>query len=54
MVGRPVIWGLAVAGADGVRRVLEILLAELDIALALAGTPAASALDATSVERPYG
>jgi 4-hydroxymandelate oxidase len=52
MVGRPVIWGLAVAGADGVRRVLEVLLAELDIALALAGTPMAAELDASSVERP--
>ena len=27
MVGRPVLWGLAVDGADGARRVLEILLA---------------------------
>ena len=54
MVGRPVIWGLAVAGADGVRRTLEVLLAELDVALALAGTPVAAELDATSVGRPYG
>ena len=52
MVGRPVIWGLAVAGAEGVRRVLEVLLTELDIALALAGTPVAAELDASSVERP--
>jgi 4-hydroxymandelate oxidase len=54
MVGRPVIWGLAVGGADGVRRVLEVLLAEFDVALALAGTPVAAQVDATSVERPYG
>jgi isopentenyl diphosphate isomerase/L-lactate dehydrogenase-like FMN-dependent dehydrogenase len=51
MVGRPVIWGLAVGGADGVRRVLEVLLAELDVALALAGTPVAAELDASSVGR---
>ena len=30
MVGRPVLWGLAVGGASGAQRVLEILLAELD------------------------
>jgi isopentenyl diphosphate isomerase/L-lactate dehydrogenase-like FMN-dependent dehydrogenase len=54
MVGRPVIWGLAVGGEDGVRRVLEVLLAEFDVALALAGTPVAAQVDATSVERPYG
>jgi 4-hydroxymandelate oxidase len=45
MVGRPVLWGLAVQGAEGARRVLEILLAELDVALALAGAPRAAALD---------
>ena len=45
MVGRPVVWGLAVGGADGARRVLEILLSELDIALALAGAPNAAELD---------
>ena len=52
MVGRPVIWGLAVGGAEGVQRVLETLLAELDVALALAGTPIASELEASSIERP--
>jgi 4-hydroxymandelate oxidase len=35
----------AVAGADGACRVLETLLAELDIALALAGAPRAAELD---------
>ncbi len=49
MVGRPVAWGLAVDGADGVRRVLELLLAEFDIALALAGTPRAAELDKTAI-----
>jgi 4-hydroxymandelate oxidase len=46
MVGRPVAWGLAVDGADGARRVLELLLAEFDVALALAGAPRAAELDA--------
>ena len=45
MVGRPVVWGLAVGGAEGARRVLEILLFELDIALALAGAPKTAELD---------
>jgi 4-hydroxymandelate oxidase len=52
MVGRPAIWGLAAGGAEGVRHVLDILLAELDVALALAGTPVAAELDAASLERP--
>jgi 4-hydroxymandelate oxidase len=36
-VGRPILWGLAVGGADGVQRVLEILRDELSLAMALAG-----------------
>jgi 4-hydroxymandelate oxidase len=36
-IGRPAVWGLAAAGADGVRQVLELLRADLDRALALAG-----------------
>jgi len=36
-VGRPVLWGLAVGGADGVRHVLELLREELSLAMALAG-----------------
>lgn len=39
-VGRPVLWGLATDGAEGVRRVLEILRDELAMAMALAGCPA--------------
>jgi isopentenyl diphosphate isomerase/L-lactate dehydrogenase-like FMN-dependent dehydrogenase len=50
MVGRPVIWGLAVDGTSGVRAVLELLRAEFDVALALAGVPRASALSPASVE----
>jgi 4-hydroxymandelate oxidase len=44
LIGRPVLWGLAVDGAAGVQRVLEILLDELDRALALAGCPRATDL----------
>ncbi|MDQ6886828.1 MAG: alpha-hydroxy-acid oxidizing protein [Gemmatimonadota bacterium] len=37
LVGRPVLWGLAVGGEAGVARVLELLRAELDLAMALCG-----------------
>jgi 4-hydroxymandelate oxidase len=36
-VGRPPLWGLAVDGAAGVRRVIEILRAELELAMILCG-----------------
>ncbi|MFG2062608.1 alpha-hydroxy acid oxidase [Micromonospora sp. NPDC048871] len=37
LIGRPVLWGLAVGGAAGVRHVLDLLHADLDRALALVG-----------------
>jgi isopentenyl diphosphate isomerase/L-lactate dehydrogenase-like FMN-dependent dehydrogenase len=37
LLGRPVLWGLAVAGEQGVRDVLELLRAELGLALKLLG-----------------
>jgi isopentenyl diphosphate isomerase/L-lactate dehydrogenase-like FMN-dependent dehydrogenase len=49
MVGRPVLWGVVVDGSDGARRILELLLGELDVALALAGAPMASHLDGSFV-----
>ena len=39
LVGRPILWGLAVAGEDGARAALEFLRAELDLAMALTGCP---------------
>jgi 4-hydroxymandelate oxidase len=36
-IGRPVIWGLAIAGFDGVVQVLEMLRSEIDRAFALCG-----------------
>jgi 4-hydroxymandelate oxidase len=38
-IGRPILWGLAVNGEAGVGRVLDILSAELEHAMALAGVP---------------
>lgn len=49
MVGRPVLWGLAVGGAAGAARVLELLLAEFDAALALSGAARADVLDRSFV-----
>jgi 4-hydroxymandelate oxidase len=37
LIGRPVLWGLALGGSAGVERVLAMLRDELDLALALAG-----------------
>src|SRR5207245_1668300 len=50
LVGRPVLWGLAVGGEQGVRRVLELLLADLDAALALVGAPRAAELDRSWIQ----
>ena len=49
MVGRPVLWGLAAAGADGVADVLGMLKAELQLAMALAGRPTLADIDRTTV-----
>ncbi len=51
LVGRPAYWGLAYAGAAGVRRVLEILRDELDLAMALAGRPTLASLDRSLIAR---
>jgi isopentenyl diphosphate isomerase/L-lactate dehydrogenase-like FMN-dependent dehydrogenase len=40
LVGRPWVYGLGLAGYDGVRHVLRCLLAEVDLALALSGNSA--------------
>ena len=39
LLGRPVVWGLAAAGESGARRVLDLLRAEIDLAMALCGCP---------------
>jgi 4-hydroxymandelate oxidase len=38
-IGRPYLWGLGLAGADGVARVVEILRKEFELAMMLAGKP---------------
>src|SRR2546428_5370485 len=51
LVGRPVLWGLALGSADGVRAVLDQLHTELDTAMALAGRANVKGIDASLVVR---
>jgi lactate 2-monooxygenase len=44
LLGRPYVWGLALRGEEGVRQVVENLLAEFDLTLALCGVSKASEL----------
>ena len=37
LIGRPVLWGLAAGGREGVAAALEVLRRELDLAMALCG-----------------
>jgi (S)-2-hydroxy-acid oxidase len=39
LIGRPYVWGLAVDGEAGVKRVLALLRGEVELAMALAGCP---------------
>ncbi len=47
LVGRPVLWGLVVAGEEGAVRVLEILRRELDEAMLLCGCARIGEIDRT-------
>ena len=50
LVGRPVLWGLAVNGAEGVCHVLELLRNELELDMALAGRPTLDSIDRSLVK----
>jgi 4-hydroxymandelate oxidase len=49
LVGRPIVWGLANAGAAGVAHVLRLLRDELEIAMALSGCATPTEIDANMV-----
>jgi 4-hydroxymandelate oxidase len=51
-IGRPVLWGLATAGEQGVGRVLDLLIAELELSMALAGCANLSAVAQLQVGEP--
>lgn len=50
LVGRPILWGLAVDGASGVQHVLQILQAELERAMKLSGCPTISSITRSLVK----
>ncbi|MFQ5702709.1 MAG: alpha-hydroxy acid oxidase [Gemmatimonadales bacterium] len=50
-IGRPYLWGLAAFGQDGVERVLDILRAELRIAMQISGVPSVRGIDPSVVTR---
>lgn len=50
LVGRPAFWGLAVNGAQGVQHVLEILRAELELAMVLSGHYSLKTIDRSLVK----
>ncbi len=52
LVGRPILWGLAVDGACGVQQVLEILHTELERAMKLAGCPTLASINRALVKLP--
>jgi 4-hydroxymandelate oxidase len=49
LIGRPIFWGLAAGGAEGVYDVLSILRRELELAMALAGRPTLADIDRSLV-----
>ena len=51
VIGRPYVHGLALAGEEGVRHMLRTLLAELDIAIAIAGPADWRDLDSSALVR---
>ena len=52
MVGRPILWGLTVDGADGVGQVLALLREEIETAMALCGCPSVADIDADLLQLP--
>ena len=48
-IGRPLFWGLAVGGEQGVVRLLEILREEIEITMAKCGRPTIASIDSTVV-----
>jgi isopentenyl diphosphate isomerase/L-lactate dehydrogenase-like FMN-dependent dehydrogenase len=49
LIGRPVMWGLAAYGADGVQGVLEMLQTELARYMCMCGRPSLAAIDPSLV-----
>jgi 4-hydroxymandelate oxidase len=54
LIGRPILWGLAVGGSQGVRHVIELLRDELDLAMALSGCANLGDIDSSLVKKGNG
>ncbi len=54
LIGRPYYWGLAAFGQDGVQRVIELLHAEMMVAMGMAGVPNLKSFDRSLVEWTTG
>lgn len=50
LVGRPILWGLAVAGSQGVQHIIELLRDELDLAMALTGCATVQDIDSSLIQ----
>jgi 4-hydroxymandelate oxidase len=48
-IGRPYLWGLGVAGEQGVTRVVEILRREFEMAMQLMGRPTLKSIDRSAL-----
>jgi isopentenyl diphosphate isomerase/L-lactate dehydrogenase-like FMN-dependent dehydrogenase len=53
LIGRPYVWGLTAFGKEGLQRVIDILRAELVLAMGLAGVPNLAAIDSSLVCRAW-
>ena len=51
LVGRPALWGLAVAGEAGAREVLELLRAEIELGMVLLGCASPAEIGPEHVRR---
>jgi len=50
LVGRPILWGLSVAGSQGVQHIIELLRDELDLAMALTGCATLQDIDSSLIQ----
>lgn len=53
LVGKPVCFGLACGGADGVAKVMTILRTELELAMTLTGRTTIASIDRSVIWKPY-
>lgn len=51
LIGRPILWGLAVGVSQGVRHVIELLRDELELAMTLSGCATVQDIDSSLVKR---